>query len=102
MAASAHGVDGETAAEGSLLPCTDRRRVAIVGHTRRARSPEAGTFLLLATAFTLNDFAMYAVVFSLVPLMTERGAGPMVAAWALGLGGTGQTLGCMLYARLTR
>jgi hypothetical protein len=28
---------------------------------------------------------MYAVVVALVPLLTERGAGPTAAVWALGL-----------------
>jgi MFS family permease len=59
-------------------------------------------FLLLAAALTLNGFAMYAVVFALVPLLLDRGAGPTTAAWALGLGGAGQTLGRTLYARLAR
>lgn len=57
-------------------------------------------FLLLAAALTLNGFAMYAVVIALVPLLTERGASPTAAAWALGLGGAGQTLGRTLYATL--
>ncbi|WP_039947599.1 MFS transporter [Streptomyces sp. NRRL S-118] len=57
-------------------------------------------FLLLAAAFTLSGFAMYAVVIGLVPLLTERGAGTTTAAWALGLGGAGQTLGRTLYATL--
>ncbi|MGP4087851.1 MFS transporter, partial [Streptomyces sp. KR55] len=69
------------------------------GKTPVARS---GPFLMLAGALTLNGFAMYAVVFGLVPLMMERGAGPTMAAWALGLGGAGQTLGRTLYARLAR
>jgi hypothetical protein len=38
----------------------------------------------------------------MVPLMIERGADPSTAAWALGLGGAGQTLGRTLYATLTR
>lgn len=59
-------------------------------------------FLLLAAALTLNGFAMYAVVIALVPLLTERGASPTAAAWALGLGGAGQTLGRTLYAALAR
>ncbi|MEV0598827.1 MFS transporter [Streptomyces sp. NPDC050315] len=59
-------------------------------------------FLLLATALTLNGFAMYAVVITLVPLLIERGASPTTAAWALGLGGAGQTLGRTLYAALAR
>lgn len=59
-------------------------------------------FLTLAAALTLNGFAMYAVVIALVPLLTERGASPTAAAWALGLGGAGQTLGRTLYSTLAR
>ncbi|MEV7214077.1 MFS transporter [Kitasatospora cineracea] len=55
-------------------------------------------FLMLATALALSGFAMFAVVFGLIPLLTERGADPTAAAWALGLGGLGQTLGRTLYA----
>lgn len=50
-------------------------------------------FLLLALAFTLSAFAMYAVVVTLVPLLIERGYTTNQAAWALSLGGAGQTLG---------
>jgi MFS family permease len=57
-------------------------------------------FLLLAAALTLSGFAMYAVVFGLIPLLTNRGATTTQAAWALGLGGLGQTLGRILYAPL--
>ncbi|MGW6054352.1 MFS transporter [Streptomyces sp. NPDC055189] len=59
-------------------------------------------FLLLTATLTLNGFAIYAVVIALVPLLTERGASPSAAAWALGLGGAGQTLGRTLYATLAR
>ncbi|MEU7646321.1 MFS transporter [Streptomyces huasconensis] len=59
-------------------------------------------FLLLAAAFTLSGFAMYAVVVALVPLLLERGYTTSQAAWALGIGGTGQTLGRTLYAALAR
>ncbi|WP_460060813.1 MFS transporter [Streptomyces sp. YKOK-I1] len=59
-------------------------------------------FLMLAAALTLNSFAMYAVVIALVPLLITRGATPTAAAWALGLGGAGQTLGRTLYATLAR
>jgi hypothetical protein len=55
---------------------------------------------MLATALTLNSFAMYAVVIALVPLLIARGVSPTAAAWALGLGGAGQTLGRTLYATL--
>ncbi|MGW7451860.1 MFS transporter [Streptomyces sp. NPDC054787] len=59
-------------------------------------------FLLLAAALTLSGFAMYAVVMGLVPLLIARGATPTEAAWILGLGGVGQTLGRLLYATLAR
>ncbi|MFD9354439.1 MFS transporter [Streptomyces sp. NPDC060031] len=72
-------------------------------------SPSAGRtpvarrrpFLFLAVAFTLSGFAMYAVVMGLIPLLTERGASATTAAWALGLGGAGQTLGRTLYSSLS-
>lgn len=57
-------------------------------------------FVVLAVAFTLSGFSMYAVVIGLVPLLQERGASTTAAAWALGLGGAGQTLGRTLYAGL--
>ncbi|WP_407661042.1 MFS transporter [Kitasatospora purpeofusca] len=72
---------------------------AAPGEASTARSRP---FILLATAFTLSGFAMYAVVFNIVPLLTERGSSPTTAAWALGLGGLGQTLGRTLYAALAR
>nr|WP_024127045.1 MFS transporter [Streptomyces sp. F8]AHE39766.1 Integral membrane transport protein [Streptomyces sp. F8] len=59
-------------------------------------------FLLLAAAFALSSFAMYAVVIALVPLLLERGYTTSQAAWALGTGGAGQTLGRTLYATLVR
>lgn len=71
-------------------PSTDRTPVA------RSRP-----FLLLAASFTLSGFAMYAVVMGLIPLLTERGADATTAAWALGLGGAGQTLGRTLYSGLS-
>ncbi|WP_230193460.1 MFS transporter [Streptomyces coriariae] len=59
-------------------------------------------FLFLAAALTLSAFAMYAVVITLVPLLLDRGYTATQAAWALGLGGAGQTLGRTLYATLAR
>ncbi|KOU70346.1 major facilitator transporter [Streptomyces sp. XY66] len=59
-------------------------------------------FMLLAATFTLSAFAMYAVVVALVPLLLERGYTTSQAAWALGIGGAGQTLGRTLYATLAR
>ncbi|MFC4376900.1 MFS transporter [Nocardia halotolerans] len=47
-------------------------------------------FLLLAIALSVTGFASFAVVVTLVPLMTERGISTTTAAIALGLGGIGQ------------
>ncbi|WP_326785213.1 MFS transporter [Streptomyces sp. NBC_00151] len=69
--------------------------------TDRTPIPRSRPFLLLTAAFTLSGFAMYAVVIGLIPLLIERGATPTQAAWALGLGGAGQTLGRTLYASLS-
>ncbi|MFF2411556.1 MFS transporter [Streptomyces sp. NPDC058092] len=57
-------------------------------------------FWMLAAALTLSAFTVYAVVVALVPLLLERGYSTSQAAWALGLGGAGQTLGRTLYATL--
>lgn len=57
-------------------------------------------FWMLAAALTLSAFTMYAVVVALVPLLIERGYSTSQAAWVLGLGGAGQTLGRALYAML--
>ncbi len=59
-------------------------------------------FWVLAAALTLSAFAVSAVLVALVPLMIERGYTTTQAAWALGLGGAGQTLGRTLYATLAR
>ncbi|MFI8515799.1 MFS transporter [Streptomyces sp. NPDC085460] len=71
------------------------------GHTPRAVI-RSRPFLLLGLALTLSAFAMYAVVVTLVPLLVERGYTTAQAAWVLGLGGAGQTLGRTLYASLAR
>ncbi|MGH3309827.1 MAG: MFS transporter [Streptomyces sp.] len=60
------------------------------------------SFVLLTIALTLSACTSFAVVIGLVPLLNERGATPTQAAWALGLGGLGQTLGRTLYAPLAR
>lgn len=57
-------------------------------------------FLVLVVAMSLAAFSVYAVVINLVPLLTERGMTTAAAAVALGLGGIGQVLGRLGYARL--
>lgn len=58
-------------------------------------------FIVLTIAMSLAAFSVYAVVVNLVPLLTERGMSTSAAAVALGLGGVGQVLGRLGYARLT-
>ncbi|MFG3255301.1 MFS transporter [Streptomyces sp. NPDC048172] len=76
----------------------------VSGPVEHRRTPVArtGPFLMLAAAMTLSALTVHAVVIGVVPLMTERGATPTQAAWALGLGGLGQTLGRLGYAPLAR
>ncbi|MEU4261902.1 MFS transporter [Streptomyces argenteolus] len=59
-------------------------------------------FRMLAASLTLSSFAVSAAVIALVPLLIQRGYTTTEAAWALGLGGAGQTLGRTLYAPLAR
>ncbi|MFE6496332.1 MFS transporter [Streptomyces sp. NPDC057748] len=73
-------------------------------HTRDSATTVSRSrpFWMLAAALTLSAFTVYAVVVALVPLLLERGYTTSQAAWALGLGGAGQTLGRTLYATLAR
>ncbi|OEV28713.1 MFS transporter [Streptomyces nanshensis] len=70
----------------------------------RPKRPVARTrpFVLLAIALTLAALSSFAVVIGTVPLLNERGATSTQAAWALGLGGLGQTLGRIFYAPFAR
>lgn len=59
-------------------------------------------FVLLVIAVCLGAFTSFAVTVNQVPLLLERGMSTSLAAWALGLGGIGQVLGRLGYARMTR
>ena len=48
-------------------------------------------FLLLVTAAALRAFAQYSALVNLVPLLTDRGLSPGLAASALGPGGAGRS-----------
>uniref|UniRef100_A0AAU2VZ30 MFS transporter n=1 Tax=Streptomyces sp. NBC_00008 TaxID=2903610 RepID=A0AAU2VZ30_9ACTN len=74
---------------------------AHAGQSAKAAS-RSRPFRMLAVALTLSAFTVSAVVVALVPLLLERGYSTSEAAWALGLGGAGQTLGRTLYAALAR
>jgi MFS family permease len=57
-------------------------------------------FWILTIAFTAMSICAYAGIINLVPLLAERGYSPAEAAWALGIGGFGQVIGRLGYARL--
>jgi MFS family permease len=59
-------------------------------------------FWALIAGFTAMSLCSYAVVINLVPLLTARGYSATQAALALGVGGIGQVLGRLCYARLSR
>jgi MFS family permease len=65
-----------------------------------ARGPHPRGFWSLTIAFTAMSICAYAAIINLVPLLRERGYSPTEAAWALGLGGVGQVIGRLGYARL--
>ncbi|MFD3746592.1 MFS transporter [Nocardia sp. NPDC058633] len=60
--------------------------------------PRSRPFLALAFALSVTGFASFAVVVTLVPLMTERGISTTTAAIALGLGGVGQVVSRIGYS----
>ncbi|MFB6520339.1 MFS transporter [Streptomyces sp. NPDC056401] len=78
----------------AVLPGTASGAASDIARSRR--------FRMLAVALTLSAFSVYAVIVALVPLLVERGFSLGDAAWVLGLGGAGQTLGRLLYTGLAR
>ena len=56
-------------------------------------------FLLLTLASALTGLAVFAVVINLVPMLVEQGMSRNLAALALGMGGVGQVVGRLGYAR---
>lgn len=56
-------------------------------------------FVLLTAANALTTLSVFAVVINLVPMLVEAGMSRNLAAVALGLGGVGQVVGRLGYAR---
>jgi len=73
-----------------------------VEHNDPRKIARSGAFVVLVVALSMATFSAFAVVVNLVPLLTERGISPGIAAVALGLGGAGQVLGRLGYATLSR
>ena len=67
---------------------------------RGARRTDPPGFWSLTVAYTAMSICAYAAIINLVPLLKERGYSPTQAAWALGIGGFGQVVGRLGYARV--
>jgi predicted MFS family arabinose efflux permease len=65
----------------------------------RAAVVRSVAFLRLAAANALVSLAAFAVLINLVPMLVEQGLSRNTAALALGLGGVGQVIGRLGYAR---
>ncbi|SED63514.1 Predicted arabinose efflux permease, MFS family [Amycolatopsis tolypomycina] len=83
-------------------PWPDAEPAVHVEHDDPRRIARSGAFLVLVVALSMATFSAFAVVVNLVPLLTERGVSPGIAAVALGLGGAGQVLGRLGYSTLSR
>lgn len=84
------------------LPTGTRGHEPTGGEDEPAEMPTGGELALLAGAFTVSTLGVYGAVVNLVPLLTHRGIDVGTAAIVLGLGGAGQVLGRLGYARLSR
>lgn len=81
-------------------PATSHHRAA---HRRTAAATaRSGPFVLLTLANALTGLAVFGVIINLVPMLVEQGMSRNLAAWALGLGGVGQVVGRLGYARFAR
>ncbi len=78
-------------------PTPDEDAAANDGGARRTHPPG---FWSLTVAYTAMSICAYAAIINLVPLLKERGYSPTQAAWALGIGGFGQVVGRLGYARV--
>lgn len=78
-------------------PTPDEDRGANDRGDRRTHPPG---FWSLTVAYTAMSICAYAAIINLVPLLKERGYSPTEAAWALGIGGFGQVVGRLGYARV--
>ena len=68
-----------------------------LAHVRTVRA--SAPFLALTSANALACLAAFAVLINLVPMLIEQGMSRNLAAVALGLGGVGQVIGRLGYAR---
>ncbi|MFF2489015.1 MFS transporter [Microbacterium sp. NPDC058062] len=67
------------------------------GNGEARRVLRSARFWIVAGAFALMSFSLYAVTLSAVPASVEKGLDLQTAAWVLGLIGAGQVFGRLLY-----
>lgn len=80
---------------------SERSELAGPGALPAVRSvTRSAPFALLTLANALAALTVFAVVVNTVPMLLERGLSRELAAWTLGLGGVGQVIGRLGYARL--
>ena len=79
--------------EDAGVPDLNRGRASLAPVTH------SSPFLLLTLANALTALAVFAVVINLVPMLVEQGMSRNLAAVSLGLGGVGQVIGRLGYAR---
>jgi MFS family permease len=83
-----------------VVPEHHRAAAAPDGRPRSpARVLSSRPFVMLAAANTIVALSVFAVVVNLVPMLREQGMDTRTAAVVLGLGGVGQVLGRLGYAR---
>lgn len=83
--------DGVNGGSGAVEARARRASISAVTRSR--------PFLALAAANALTSLAVFAVLVNLVPMLVEQGLSRNTAAVALGLGGAGQVVGRLGYAR---
>ncbi|TSD65813.1 MFS transporter [Aeromicrobium piscarium] len=69
------------------------------GNTQVGAVPRSAPFLLLTIANALTALTVFAVVINMIPMLVEQGMSRNLAAVTLGLGGVGQVIGRLGYAR---
>lgn len=82
-------------------PAEKHSRPGNASHEYVRKVASTRQFRMLVSGLSLASLAMYAALITLVPLVLERGHGPSVAAWVLGIGGVGQIVGRLFYTAMS-
>ncbi len=96
------GLDHPWRAHGDANGAEPERRDPRPPVPGSASVERSAAFLRLSVANALTAFAAYAVLVNLVPMLLEQGLSRNLAVLTLALGGVGQVLGRLGYARVAR